>query len=185
VRVIIPLLVLTAVICAMPAVAQTFKPSANPVSDALREAVSRDSKNLVASAELMPAEKYEFHPTPEQMTFGQLVVHVVQTNIAICSAISGTPAPLTGEQLGKMSPTEPKDSLVGALKRSFDFCSDGLAKVTDAQMAEEVAMFGRATGMSRARAMVTIATDWADHYSTAAGYLRLNGILPPTAKPRK
>jgi len=24
--------------------------------------------------------------------------------------------------------------------------------------------------------------DWADHYSQMANYLRLNGILPPTAK---
>ena len=30
---------------------------------------------------------------------------------------------------------------------------------------------------------MTIATgDWADHYSQVAIYLRLNGILPPTAK---
>jgi hypothetical protein len=36
-------------------------------------------------------------------------------------------------------------------------------------------------GRSRVAAMVTIATDWADHYSTAASYLRLNGILPPSA----
>ena len=24
--------------------------------------------------------------------------------------------------------------------------------------------------------------DWADHYSQSANYLRLNGLLPPTAK---
>jgi hypothetical protein len=30
--------------------------------------------------------------------------------------------------------------------------------------------------------MVEIAADWADHYSTAASYLRLNGLLPPSAK---
>ena len=43
-------------------------------------------------------------------------------------------------------------------------------------------MFGRKTGMSRADALVTIAVDWSDHYSTAAAYLRLNGILPPSAQ---
>jgi len=46
-------------------------------------------------------------------------------------------------------------------------------------------MFGRQTGMSRANALLTIVIDWADHYSTAASYLRLNGILPPTAQPKK
>ena len=43
-------------------------------------------------------------------------------------------------------------------------------------------MFGKPAGMSRAGALVTIVVDWADHYSTAASYLRLNGLLPPSAK---
>ena len=30
---------------------------------------------------------------------------------------------------------------------------------------------------------VTLAASWSDHYATAAMYLRLNGLLPPTAKP--
>jgi hypothetical protein len=46
-------------------------------------------------------------------------------------------------------------------------------------------MAGRPSGQSRAMMMLVIATDWADHYSTAASYLRLNGILPPTAQPKK
>ncbi len=35
---------------------------------------------------------------------------------------------------------------------------------------------------SLARFALGIASDWADHYAEAAMYLRLNGILPPTAK---
>jgi hypothetical protein len=31
--------------------------------------------------------------------------------------------------------------------------------------------------------MIDIVADWADHYSTEASYLRLNGILPPSAQP--
>jgi hypothetical protein len=58
-------------------------------------------------------------------------------------------------------------------------------KATDAQLGEEVSTMGRRTGQSRAAAMITITTDGADHYSTAAAYLRLNGILPPTAQPKK
>lgn len=169
----------------MPLAAQEFKTSANPVSDAVRQLLARDSKNLVASAELMPAEKYGYHPTPAQMTFGQLIVHIVQTNVALCSGISGTPAPLTPDELGKLADTDAKDALVAAIKRAFDYCTEALAKVNDSQLAEEVTMLGRRTGLSRATAMITIATDWADHHSTAASYLRLNGILPPTAQPKK
>jgi hypothetical protein len=159
-----------------------FKPSPNPVSDAVRQSLVQQSKNLTASAELMPADKYGYHPTEAQMTFGKLVVHIVQTNTFICSGIGNTPA---SADIMKMSDTEPKDTLVAAIKQSFSYCTDALAKVTDAQLGDEVSMMGRRTGQSRAAAMVTITNDWADHYSTAASYLRLNGILPPSAQPKK
>lgn len=162
-----------------------FKPSTSPVSDALRNSLATASKNLVASAESMPAEKYAYHPTPAQMTFGQLVVHIVQTNIALCSGISGTEAPLTPAELQKMSATDTKDALVASIKRSFDYCSGALAKVDDSRLAEQVTMFGRPGGLSRGAAIVVLAADWADHYATAASYLRLNDILPPSAQPKK
>lgn len=183
--------ILAAALWPMSLSAQEFRPSPNPVSDAVRQLLESESKHLIASAELMPAEKYSYRPTPAQMTFGQLVVHIVQTNLALCSAIAGTPVPgdrypsFAMPQLGKLSDTAPKDALVGAIKQSFEYCTEALAKVTDGQLAEEVTMFGRRTGMSRARTMVVIATDWADHYSTAASYLRLNEILPPSAQPKK
>lgn len=162
-----------------------FTPSDNPVSDAVRILLARESKNLIASAELMPAEKYAFHPTPAQMTFGQLIAHIVQTNVFICSGIGSTPPPMTPAELKKLSGTEPKDALVAAITQSFDYCGQSLGTVRDSTLGEEISMFGRKAGQSRATAMITIATDWTDHYSTAASYLRLNGILPPTAQPKK
>jgi len=173
---------LVSLVYALVLQAQPFTPSANPVSDAVREQAGRAAKNLVASAELMPADKYGFHPTDAQMTFGQLVVHVVQTNMAICSGISGSAPPMSRDDLGKLSGTQPREDLLRAMKKSFDFCSEAVSNVKDAQLAEEISIFGRKTGQSRGAAMVTIAADWADHYSTAASYLRQNGILPPTAK---
>jgi hypothetical protein len=162
-----------------------FTPSANPVSDAVRTLLARKSRNLVGSAELMPAEKYTFQPTPAQMTFGQLVAHIVQTNVFICSGIGSTPSPMTPDELKKLSGTDAKDALVAAINKSFDYCSDSLAKVQDSTLGEEASMFGRKVGQSRAAAMITFATDWTDLYSTSASYLRLNGILPPTAPPKK
>lgn len=181
---VIPALALIAALQGAPA-PQPFKTSANPVSDAVRDFAARYSKNLVRSAELMPADKYGFHPTEPQMTFAQLMVHIVQTNVALCSAIAGEAAPMTPDELRKLTAETAKDALVPAVTKSFDYCVQAVGKVTDARIAEEISVFGRATGQSRAAAMITIASDWADHYSTAASYLRQNGILPPTAHPAK
>ena len=160
-----------------------FAPSANPVTDSVRSALAKQAKNLIASAELMPPDKYGYQPTPAQMTFGALIAHVVQTNVAICSAFSAVDPPLPPEALKQISGSDSKTALVAAVKQSFDFCSASLAKLEDAGLREEALMFGRPTSLSRAEALITIAVDWADHYSTAASYLRLNGILPPSAPP--
>ena len=49
---------------------QASAPETNPVSNAVRFSVERASKNMVAAADEMPADKYGFHPTPAQMTSG-------------------------------------------------------------------------------------------------------------------
>src|SRR5258706_7104499 len=57
--------------------APTFAQSKDPVSDALRQILAGRAKNTIAAFEEMPADKYGFKPTPEQMTFGHLAAHVV------------------------------------------------------------------------------------------------------------
>jgi hypothetical protein len=56
--------------------------------------------------------------------------------------------------------------------------------VDDSKLADEVELFGGRKG-PRAFAMIALTNDWADHYSSAAMYLRLNGLLPPTAQAKK
>lgn len=164
---------------------QTLVTPANPVTDALRDLATRSASNLSDAAELMPADKYGFHPTDAQMTFGALMAHIVQSNFALCSALSNQAAPMTPEQLQKIAGTDSKASLTAAVKKSFGYCADAIGSATDAQLGQEAAVFGRPLGKTRAFALIAIATDWADHYSTAASYLRLNGILPPSAQPKK
>src|SRR5579863_5416047 len=152
----------------------------NPVSNSVRKSLERQSKNMVAAVEEMPADKFSFRPTPAQMTFGHLVMHMAGSNNFLCSKISGNPAPPDE----KLSETDPKEKLVGALKASFDYCAQSLAKVDDSNLGEQLALFGGRTA-SRAGAMFALTNDFADHYSAAAMYLRLNGLLPPTAQEHK
>jgi hypothetical protein len=107
----------------------------------------------------------------------------VQTNFAICGGTSDVPIPLAPDVLGSIDENGGKEKLVPLLRQSFDYCTKALAAATDATLGQEARMFGRGMNMPRAKAVITIATDWADHYSTAASYLRLNGIVPPSARP--
>jgi hypothetical protein len=151
--------------------------SPSPVLDALRHESERAQRNLVGAAESMPAEKFGFKPTPAQMSFGELVLHVAGANDFMCSTISGSKAPAEP----KVQPTASKETLIARVNRSFAFCTTALAKVGDDGLGETVPFFGGRT-ISRGAAVLDLVADWADHYSASAIYLRLNGILPPTAK---
>jgi uncharacterized damage-inducible protein DinB len=159
---------------------QTAPPETNPVSNALRSLVDRESRITVAAVEEMPADKYSFRPTPQQITFAHLVAHMSDANYRFCSMISGAEIPKTGHA----KDTDPKDTLVAALKSSFAFCTESLAKVEDSKLGEPVPFFGGRLA-SRGAIVITLAQDYGDHYSMASVYLRLNGLLPPTAQPRK
>ena len=170
---VIPALLLLAAATVQTAPAQTK----NPVSSALRDILPGRQKNTIAAVEAMPADKFNYKPTPDQMTFGHLVAHMIEANNGLCSGAAAVPAPKVEEA----KESDPKDKLVAALKASFDFCSDALAKMDDSKLAETTEVF-HGHEASRAWASIVLASSWADHYAEAAMYLRLNGVLPPTAK---
>ena len=153
---------------------------ANPISTTLKSELKSAQRNLTAAAEAMPSGKYGFKPTPAQMSFGQLMLHVAGSNEFMCATIAGTKAP----QRAKMAPTASKDSIVARIKESFDYCTTTVEPVDDSKLGEMVPFFG-GRKISRGGAMVSLVGDWSDHYGASAIYLRLNGILPPTAKGAK
>jgi uncharacterized damage-inducible protein DinB len=171
-----PLTTLLLAVCALP-IAGTAR-AQNPVTNGFRSITDRQAKNIVAAAEEMPAEKYSFKPTPEQMSFGDVIAHLIADgNDYLCSAASGQKPP----QRAKFTGTDPKDKLVAGLKDSFQFCQTAAAAMQDAQLGDSTDFFGGRKVTHATATLITVA-DWADHYGQMATYLRLNGLVPPTAK---
>src|SRR6202790_5393248 len=164
---------------ATAATPQSPAPVKNPVTTVLRTIQPGRQKNILAAIDAMPAEKFNYKPTPDQMSFAPLVVHITESNNSMCAKIADIAAP-KGEELKE---TDSKDKLIAAARASFDFCSSALANVDDSKLGDNVD-FGRVQG-PRAMAVFYLAGGWSDHYGAAAMYLRLNGILPPTAQPKK
>ena len=147
-----------------------------PVASAFREYAAMSGKNLIAAAEAMPADKYTFKPTPAQMSFADIMVHLAQGNDYLCGVIGGAKAPTRTPVAASAN----KEALLARLKETFAFCDQSLASLDDAKLSTETNMFGK----NRSLAEIEILTvgDWADHYSQFANYMRINGLVPPTAK---
>lgn len=158
---------------------QTTQPSTavtNPVVATVRQMETRFAKNLVGAADEMPADKYSYRPTPGQMTFAHLVMHTTEANNSLCAAVAGEKAPEL-----KLSENDSRDALTKALKDSFSYCEQVLSKAEDGNLAQNVTLYENQTG-TRASAFIRLAAGWADHYSAAATYLRLNNLVPPSAQ---
>ena len=169
------LIVVSLVACATFAFAQGA--AKDPVASSLRTLEQRSQNNTVGAVEAMPADKFSYKPTADQMTFGHLVVHIIEFNNTICSKAADVPAPKVEES----KETDSKDKLVAAVKASYAFCSEALGKMDDSKLGDTIDLFG---GRQAPRAMAALiaGSGWADHYAAAAQYLRMNGITPPSAQ---
>ena len=151
----------------------------SPVADAFRKQERNAAKNLVAAAEDVPADKLKYRPTAGQMTFAQIIDHLSEGNDALCGVISGMKPPTRS----KVDSASGKEAQIARLKETFAFCDEAVAHLDDTKLGTTQTAFG----MSDTQASWILITtgDWEDHYSQMSNYLRLNGLLPPTAKPKK
>jgi DinB superfamily len=164
---------------AAPAAPQAAAPVKDPVATSLRILLPRSRNNTLGAITAMPADKFNYKPTPDQMTFAHLVVHIIGFNNAVCAKAADIAAPKVEEA----KETDSKDKLLAAATASYDFCAEALSKMDDSKLGDSIELFGRQG--PRALADLILVSGSADHYADAAMYLRLNGILPPSAQPKK
>jgi len=69
---------------------------------------------------------------------------------------------------------------MAALRASFARCDTAFAAVTDAKLMNQVSYYG--SNSPTVSLLFGAVFDWSDHYAQEAIYLRLNGILPPSAR---
>lgn len=143
---------------------------------------------LLAAFDSIPASKYGYKPTPAQQTVGYIAQHLENANYQLCALFGGVKPTMTAKDslADTIKAMWPKDTLVARLKTSLLFCKDAMARVDDANLADELTAGPPGSGRTvvRARYLLLFVTDLAEHYSQIASYLRLLGIVPPSALPR-
>ncbi|MCU1323421.1 MAG: hypothetical protein JWM43_3070 [Acidobacteriaceae bacterium] len=133
--------------------------------------------NLLKTAEKMPADQYQYKPTPEVRTFARVVNHVTEAQIRSCGIVNGTPA---AEQMKTPADTADKAAVIAGLKASFAECDKAYGSTTDANFTE---MFTAGPGKrSRAGILWGNVSHDNEQYSGLSMYLRLKGLAPPTSE---
>jgi hypothetical protein len=125
-------------------------------------------RNIEAAADQMPAEKYTYKITPDQMSFGEWVNHSTERNYLDCSTLRGEPNPMPK---AKTDMLKQKAEIVKNVKESFAYCVATFDKLDDQKILSTPALTA---------AFLHTVVHNNEIYGNMVGYLRLNGVLPPS-----
>lgn len=136
---------------------------------------------VLRSAEKMPADQFDFQPTPDVRSFGQILAHVTDGNYLLCSSALGEANP-NGTVMDKVEKDKlGRDALLAKLKESFAYCDRAYALFTDTNATDPLQFLGS----KRPR----VGLHWFhishafEHYGNLVTYMRLKGIVPPSSEP--
>lgn len=166
-------------IIAAPAAAQGAGAAASDGAVSVSRMLWQDvTRNITTVAEELPESLYSYRPTPEVRSFGQVFGHVAGSQYLFCAAALGE-----GERAEDAveKTTTSKAGLVAALKASTEYCARAYAQSDAAAMAA-TQLFGQSR--TRLYALAMNAQHNGEHYGNLVTYLRLNGIVPPSSRPR-
>jgi uncharacterized damage-inducible protein DinB len=130
-------------------------------------------------ANAMPAELYSFRPNPEEMTFGEQMIHIAGANVFRFNQITGIKAPFTFDP-GK-PPASDKETALKLLDQSFDYVIEVLPKITAEQLQRTwhiPSWKGRNDPDGRAM-ILNMFVHTAHHRAQCEVYMRAKGIKPP------
>ena len=148
----------------------------DPLSTEAKQAWTRTMNNVIAAAEKMPDDGYTYKPTPESMSFRDLVAHVADSAMGACSTVNGERKSAGAAQM------QSKADLVGALKAAQSEC-DKAYTLTDAK-AVEMMTGGRGGPRSRLSTLWGNTVHIEHEYAQMAVHLRMKGVVPPSSEGR-
>ena len=160
--------------------AQTPRPP-QTMTTFLQEQYATLKRNLMGSAEKMPAEYFSFRPTPEVRTYAELFAHTIDTQYFYCNAVKGGAIPIAGKDLEKT--VTDKAGVVQMVKDGFVYCDDLFANLTDEKAAAMIAM-GAAPNTRQVAAgtrLTMVVVHGNEHYGNVVTYMRIKGVVPPSS----
>ena len=157
-----------------------------PLVTAIERQFNKIERDIVSSAEAMPADKYDF--TPETLnisnsnfkgvrTFAGQIMHLATDNLLIWSAITGDPVRSDIPDVNGPRSIKTKAEILAYLKSSFAEGRKAISMVTEKNAMEMIDFRGRK--LAKLDLAFYALTHANEHYGQMVVYLRMCGIIPP------
>jgi uncharacterized damage-inducible protein DinB len=134
------------------------------------------SRQLVALAETIPAEKFAWRPAPGVRSTSEVFMHIAIANFYLLSVTGPKmPAELTSDKV-ESTVTE-KAEVIKWLKQSQDAVKSAHTGVTPAELQRKVKIAKREATVDGMYLRILVHAN--EHMGQLVAYARMNGIVPP------
>ena len=182
-------LVLAACPLVLPAIAQEsakkaegLKPPPSP-SQAILEQWNEIGRKLVAMAEDLPEDKYDYKPHPDSRSFVAQLLHVSASMYYFTDVAQGRKVRYGDDPSRDQLKT--KAQIVAFVKKSVDDGANLIKAKGDAGMTA-VIQYPETNERHRLSELAySVIEHSGEHYGQLVVYYRINGMVPPESRPRK
>jgi uncharacterized damage-inducible protein DinB len=152
-------------------IAQTnaLPPPARGITNNLRSV----NRRLLDMAKDFPEEKYNFRPTPEVRSFGEVILHAMAGNTYAVKVARGVPGANWDKEEVDPKNYHGKAEIVAAFQKSAEEANDVVGKIEPEQFSKTLAPW------------LSVIEHSGEHYGQLVVYYRLNGLVPPESRPKK
>jgi uncharacterized damage-inducible protein DinB len=181
-------LVLSACLFAFPAVAQeagkkaeALKPAPNP-SQAILEQWNEIGRKLVAMAEDLPENKYDYKPHPDSRTFVAQLLHVSASMYYFTDVAQGRQVRYGDDPSRDQLNTTAQ--IVAFVQKSVEDGANLIKAKGDAGMAAVIQYPGTNEQHRLSEIAYSTIEHSGEHYGQLVVYYRINGMVPPESRPK-
>ena len=182
-------LVLAACPLVLPAIAQdsakkteALKPPPSP-SQAILEQWNEIGRKLVAMAEDLPENKYDYKPHPDSRTFVAQLLHVSASMYYFTDVAQGQKVRYGDDPSRDQLKT--KAQIVAFVKKSVEDGANLIKAKGDAGMAAVIGYPGTNEQQRLSEIAYSTIEHSGEHYGQLVVYYRINGMVPPESRPKK
>ncbi len=139
-------------------------------------------KKLMDLEDAIPQKKMSWRPAKGVRSISEVYLHVAFGNY-ILAKFSGfeLPADITLPDFKEINKwdaaTKDKKEIAERMKKSFEFISNSIKNMPDADLEKEVTFFGQET--SKRNMLMSALAHMHEHLGQSIAYARSNGVVPP------
>jgi len=139
------------------------------------------ASKIVALAEAMPAEAYDWSPGDGVASVGRVYMHIARYNYMYPHENMGRPSPFTPDEYARWEDeVTDKAEVLRILKASVEYVN-GIARGTKpSDLDAERTLYGRQVG--EWAVLLQLVTHMNEHLGQSIAYARMNGVVPPWSR---